>query len=162
MKYEILNRYSNAVMLTAEIDCDESTPESIKMRKAVEWAIKNNESLAKAYLHGADLRDADLGINIPVIPNNIHQKVYEAASKPNALKMNRWHSCDTTHCRAGWVVTLAGEDGKALEEKLGTSAAAALIYFKSDPTLEKTPNFYCDNAEALADMKALAEKEAQQ
>jgi hypothetical protein len=35
---------------------------------------------------------------------NIHQCVLEAVSHPNALHMDKWHSCNTTHCRAGWVV----------------------------------------------------------
>ena len=74
--------------------------------------------------------------------------------------MGDWHTCDTTHCRAGWVVTLAGEEGKALEEKIGTPAAATLIYLKSDPKIERVPDFYCGNDDALADMKRLAEQEA--
>ena len=41
-----------------------------------------------------------------------------------------------------------------------TPAAAALIYLASDPKIEKIPNFYCGNDEALADMKRLAELEA--
>ena len=74
--------------------------------------------------------------------------------------MAEWHTCDTTHCRAGWVVALAGDDGKALEGRIGTPAAATLIYLASDPTLEKFPSFYCGNDEALEDMKRLAELEA--
>ena len=76
--------------------------------------------------------------------------------------MGSWHTCETTHCRAGWVVTLAGEGGKALEWAMGTPAAAALIYLASDPKIEKIPDFYADNSDALADMKRLAELEAAQ
>ncbi len=75
--------------------------------------------------------------------------------------MGSWHVCETTHCRAGWVVTLAGEAGKAMEWCLGTPAAAAIIYLASDPKIEKMPNFYADNETAMADMKRLAELEAQ-
>lgn len=75
--------------------------------------------------------------------------------------MESWHhSCGAAHCRAGLVVTLAGESGKALEWAMGTPAAAAMIYMASDPYLEKIPDFYCDNDAALADMKRLAELEA--
>ena len=70
--------------------------------------------------------------------------------------MKDWHTCETTHCRAGWVVTLAGEGGRALEWAYGTPAAAAIIYMASDPDLEKIPDFYCDNETALEDMKRLA------
>jgi hypothetical protein len=119
--------------------------------------------LRDANLSGADLRDANLrdanlrGADVPAIPD-IHRVVLEAASQPGALDMGSWHNdCGTAHCRAGWVVTLAGEPGRALEEAVGTPAAAALIYARSDPSLSCTPDFYCDNDEALADMKRLAE-----
>lgn len=74
--------------------------------------------------------------------------------------MGSWHTCETTHCRAGWVVTLAGEAGAAMEFCMGTPAAAALIYLKSDPKLEKIPDFYTNNETALTDMKRLAELES--
>ncbi|WP_425909887.1 hypothetical protein [Nitrobacter sp. TKz-YC02] len=43
---------------------------------------------------------------------------------------------------------------------MGTPAAAAMIYLASDPKIERIPNFYATNDEALADMKRLAELEA--
>jgi uncharacterized protein YjbI with pentapeptide repeats len=113
-------------------------------------------NLSGANLRGANLRDADLR-GVPKIVN-IHKAIYEAASKPDALNMESWHACETTHCRAGWVIALAGDAGKAMEFCMGTSAAAALIYLASDPKLEKIPNFYATNEDALADMKRLAEK----
>lgn len=58
------------------------------------------------------------------------------------------------------MITLAGKKGSALEKAVGPSVAAALIYFKSDPTLERVPDFYASNEDALADMKRLAEAEA--
>ena len=118
-------------------------------------------SLSGASLSGADLSDADLrGANLSVAPviEDIHAKVYAAASQPGALDMNEWH-CGTSHCRAGWVVTLAGKEGLDLEAKIGTPAAAMAIYMASDPDRwkeERLPNFYCDNATALADMARMA------
>lgn len=116
-------------------------------------------NLIGAELRGAILSSANLS-DAPFKIENIHQKVYEAASREGALNMRVWHgSCGTAHCRAGWVVTLAGEAGRALEWALGTPAAAALIYAASDPNIGKIPDFYCDNATALADMKARADAE---
>jgi hypothetical protein len=136
--------------------------------------------LSGANLRDADLRDADLRAadlsaadlsgatvggatldlnNVPKIPN-IHRSVYAAAAELNALNMADWHSCGTTHCRGGWITTLAEDAGRALEERLGTPAAAALIYLASDPTLERIPDFYASSQAALADMKRLAEIEA--
>jgi uncharacterized protein YjbI with pentapeptide repeats len=114
--------------------------------------------LRGAVLRGAVLRDADLR-GVPKI-EKIHQKVYAAASQPNALDMGKVHICETTHCRAGWVITLAGEGGAAMEFCMGWAGATALIYLKSDPTLERIPNFYAENEDALADMKRLADLEA--
>jgi hypothetical protein len=110
--------------------------------------------LCLANLTGADMRGAILPAGIPVIPD-IHRAVYDAASAPGALNMDEWN-CRTAHCRAGWVVALAGEEGAALEELLDTSAAAALIYYASDPTLERVPDWYVSNEDALADMARLA------
>lgn len=89
----------------------------------------------------------------------IHSAVYAAASAEGALNMGDWHTCDTTHCRAGWVVALAGDEGKALEEYWGTPHAAWLIYRASDPGIKAYPDFYTTNERALADMKRLAEAE---
>jgi uncharacterized protein YjbI with pentapeptide repeats len=125
-------------------------------------AVLSDAVLSGADLSGADLRGAVLRGGLEGIPKikDIHQAVYAAASKKNALDMGSWHACKTTHCRGGWIVALAGDAGKALEWALGTPAAAALIYIKSDPKLEKIPDFYATNEDALDDMKSLAELEA--
>jgi hypothetical protein len=74
--------------------------------------------------------------------------------------MKAWHTCEKTHCRAGWAVTLAGEAGRALERFYNTELAAMMIYDASDPGFKIHPaRFYDDNDAALADMKALAERE---
>ena len=72
--------------------------------------------------------------------------------------MNNWHSCEKTHCRAGWITTLAGPAGKKLEAFYNTELAAMLIYDASAPDFKINPaRFYDDNDDALADMKRLAE-----
>ena len=152
VKFDVTNRFTGDVQFTAEIDCSEDTPQSIKLGLAVRWGVKHDANLSDADLRGANLSEC------PVKIKDIHKVVYEAASKEGALDMGDWHSCGTTHCRAGWVVTLAGEGGKALEYAMGTPAAAAVIYMASDPELEKIPDFYTDNETALADMKRLAEE----
>jgi hypothetical protein len=83
----------------------------------------------------------------------------EAVSKPDALNMSDWHSCDTTHCRAGWVVHLAGAAGCALEKQTSTVFAAMQIYRKSSPVKVSPPRFYENNEKAMTDIKACAEKE---
>lgn len=92
---------------------------------------------------------------VPVI-KDIHAKVYEAVSQPGALDMSTWHTCETTHCRAGWVVALAGDDGRALEAFHNTDLAARLIYKASGYDINPA-RFHDSNEDALADMKRLAE-----
>ena len=171
-KFTVRNRWSGEVQFTAEIAVTPDMITSVKLGLAVKWGRDNDANLSDAnlsdaYLSGANLSSADLsGANLrdanlrgaPKI-DNIHQRVYEAASTPGALDMDDWHRCDTTHCRAGWVTTLAGEAGLELESRIGTPAAATLIYLASDPNLERIPDFYCGNETALEDMKRLADAE---
>ena len=97
---------------------------------------------------------------VPTIPN-IHTAIFQAASQPEALEMDSWHTCENTHCRAGWAVTLAGAEGKELEAFYNTELAAMMIYDASDPSFKINPaRFYDKNDAALADMKRLAEREA--
>jgi hypothetical protein len=99
----------------------------------------------------------------PPVPTirDIHQAVYAAASKPGALAMDNWHTCKNTHCRAGWVVTLAGEAGRELERHYDTTLAAMKIYDASSPLPKVSPaRFFDGNDDALADMKRMAELEA--
>ena len=92
--------------------------------------------------------------------NNIHKAVLAAVEGGERLDMADWHSpCGTTHCCAGWAVVLAGAAGGALEAKIGTANAAYLIYAASDPE-RPVIDFYASDADALADMRARAEREA--
>ncbi len=141
----------------SEADLREADLSGADLREAnLRGANLRGANLIGADLRGADLREANLS-GAPVI-EDIHAKVYAAASQPGALDMGKWH-CGTSHCRAGWVVTLAGKEGADLEAKIGTPAAAMAIYMASDPdrwATERLPDFYCDNATALADMARMA------
>jgi hypothetical protein len=104
--------------------------------------------------------DQTISLGFPPTPviQDIHKKVYEAVSVPKALNMDNWHTCETTHCRAGWVVHLAGEEGYALEKFFNTQLAAQLIYDASGYQINPG-RFFDGNEDAMADMKRLAEKE---
>lgn len=97
-------------------------------------------------------------LNVPLV-QNIHQSVFNAASAENALDMNDWHVCETTHCRAGWVVHLAGKAGYELEKLTSTPFAAMAIYNKSSDIKVPLYMFYVDNDESLTDMKRCAKLE---
>ena len=74
--------------------------------------------------------------------------------------MATWHTCDNTHCWAGWVVTLAGDAGKKLERFFDTPLAAMKILDASSPLAVSPVRFFETNDDALRAMKELAEKEA--
>jgi len=97
-----------------------------------------------------------------IIPKikNIHQKVLATVKNPGALDMGNWHTCETTHCRAGWVVTLAGEKGKALEANTSTLFAAMQIYKESSDIRVSPVRFYDSNEQAMKDIEKCAELEA--
>jgi hypothetical protein len=75
--------------------------------------------------------------------------------------MSDWHTCETTHCRAGWVVTLAGEKGKALEAASSTLFAAMQIC-KASSVIKVSPvRFFETNEKAMADIQRCAALEEQ-
>lgn len=96
---------------------------------------------------------------VPVV-YSIHTQVYQEASQPDALQMDGWHKCNTTHCRAGWVVILAGKKGKELETRIGSESAALMIYHASSKLYVNPKQFYVGNEAALADMKRMADLES--
>jgi hypothetical protein len=74
--------------------------------------------------------------------------------------MDNWHTCETTHCRAGWVVTLAGEEGKKLEGQTNTQFAAMQIYKASSDIRVSPTRYFESDEEAMKDMRRCAELEA--
>ena len=111
-------------------------------------------NLRGANLSGADLRDADLGLAVPVIPN-IDAAILSAIENGGSLNMQEWHTCETTHCRAGWAIMLAGSAGDELEQRVGPCAAGALIYAASRPR-QRVPDFFASTDDALADLRKCA------
>jgi hypothetical protein len=68
------------------------------------------------------------------------------------LEMSEWHQCKTTHCRAGWAITI-NPAGAELERVFGPEWAGRLIYLKSTG---RVPNFFASNNRALADIRKRA------
>src|SRR5262245_20220368 len=94
----------------------------------------SDADLRGADLRGADLRGADLrGADLPYIPivEQLDAKILAAIETGGELKMKEWHTCETTHCRYGWAITLAGDAGRVLEGEVGPLTAGALIYWNS-------------------------------
>lgn len=118
------------------------------------------ETLIAACGVDADLCGADLcgAKNLPRIPvvENLDARILEAIGDGKcSLDMKDWHTCETTHCRAGWAIHLAGESGYVMESFVGPKTAGALIYHAST---ENIPDFFASTEAALDDIKKCAAK----
>jgi hypothetical protein len=116
--------------------------------------------LARAYLVGANLETLAKvdPKDIPVV-ENIDAKILAAIEAGGTLNMGSWHTCETTHCRAGWAIHLAGEAGYALEKRFGPQHAGAMIYRASRPG-QHAPHFFATDADALADIRKCADEQS--
>ena len=71
------------------------------------------------------------------------------------LHQTNW--CETTHCRAGYAICLAGKAGFELEKKFGSEIAGKMIYAVSRPDDRPLPDFHASDEAAMADIIASAE-----
>lgn len=106
------------------------------------------------------------------IDTRILQSIIGNAQKGcNGLEMSHWHGlvpnpnpgfdipyiktdetnwCQTTHCRAGYAISLAGKAGYDLERRINNAEVAGqLIYVKSRGSY---PSFHVNNASAILDL----------
>jgi len=104
------------------------------------YANLSGANLSHADLNGANLRYADLsdtnlnyanlrgayGLpSVAVIPGLAAAVLAQIEQHPETYDQSFWH-CNTKHCAAGWIVTLAGDDAREVEKVLGTANAALL------------------------------------
>lgn len=87
---------------------------------------------------------------VPVVENIDARILATIESGDGRLDMSTWHTCKTTHCLAGWAITLGGEKGRALEKQYGPAPAGAMIYRAS---IGRVPHFYATNDRAIEDLK---------
>lgn len=141
----ILNRWTGTTIWSGEAE---------HLGAATLKAVEAGTDLSNANLTGAKLRGANLtgAPVVPVVPD-LDKKIAETTRPKNALKMSTWHTCHTTHCRAGWAIVPAGDAGAALEQHVGSAFAGTLIYLVSTG---RVPNFYASNKDARVDIKRCA------
>jgi hypothetical protein len=93
---------------------------------------------------------------VPVV-DNLDSKILEHIGDGSLiLKMSDWHTCETTHCRAGSAIHLAGRPGYELEAKVGAERAGRMIYRASTG---RSPYFFASDEAALADIRRCAAEE---
>lgn len=106
----------------------------------------------RVYLDGASIKEGIIDSAAPQL-ESLDAKIL-AAIAGGKLEQQTWHTCKTTHCRAGWAIIVAGEQGALLEKRLGPPAAAAALYTAAGLPI---PDFYnMNNEEVLAQIKDAA------
>ena len=105
--------------------------------------------------YGIDLAKADF-----IVPN-IDAAILASIRNNQAagLDMSGWHGgscdetnwCNTTHCRAGYAICLAGKAGFDLEREFGAETAGRMIYAASRPD-KPLPDFFAEDEDAMADI----------
>jgi uncharacterized protein YjbI with pentapeptide repeats len=79
-------------------------------------------------IRGCDLRGCDLR-DVTGVPSDpaLLRRVCQESLKTGQIDMGRWHTCETTHCLAGWAIHLSGHVGQVMERLLGPATAGALL-----------------------------------
>jgi|LakMenEpi03Aug12_release.lakeMendotaPanAssembly.Ray.scaffolds.fasta_scaffold96433_5 hypothetical protein len=102
-------------------------------------------NLHVANLYGADLSDA-VGIPVAVdCSDRLRAVAAVATASQDGLNMDSWHTCQTTHCIAGWAIHLAGKTGRILEELHGPELAGRMLLGH-----EAATHFHDSNEDARA------------
>ena len=99
---------------------------------------------ALTHFCGHELPDAQ------TIKDRLTAVALNALASESALNMGTWHTCETTHCMAGWAITLAGDEGKKLESKYGPHAAGTILL-----GVEVSDWFYLSNDAAREKLQAV-------
>jgi hypothetical protein len=92
---------------------------------------------------------------VPVV-EDLDRKVLAAVGDGEFLEMDNWHTCETTHCRGGHAIHLAGPAGYEFEKQVGNPAIAARMIYRA--STGRSPWFYDTNEGALADIRRCAEE----
>ncbi len=111
-------------------------------------------NLIDAILFGANLIDA---VGLPIADDAPQRLQAVAAAVLDGdgatLAMGNWHTCDTTHCLAGWAIHQAGTIGKTLESLHGPHMAGLLLLGH-----EAAGHFYDSDKEATEWLRSVVEK----
>src|SRR5579872_3207471 len=97
---------------------------------------------------------------VPVVERLDAQILAAIEGRGGVLDMANWHTCETTHCRAGWAVHLAGKAGYELEEKLGGAEYAGRAIYRA--STGRSPYFFASNERALEDIRRCAAEDAKE
>jgi hypothetical protein len=73
-----------------------------------------------------------------------------ALASPDALEMNSWHKCETTHCICGWAEHLGGPLAELIIRTQGNDMGGLMLL-----GVEAHDHFYKTNNEARAFLQSV-------
>ena len=106
--------------------------------------------LRRADLRGADFTDAKLDYEIQ--PGLLENMACHAMASHDSLQMRTWHTCETTHCIAGWACHL-NDRARELEQSHGTEIAGLLTL-----GAEAHSHFFDSNEQAREWLRSVLER----
>jgi hypothetical protein len=145
-------------LLKRKIDGDAPTQEEWTVASistiAASRAIANANANAIARAIANSIATVDyiidlLGDEIIKIDDLDVKVLSQIEEKGNALDMDSWHTCKTTHCRAGWEVIIHPQ-GLELEKYFGTWMAASVIH---KAATGRNVNYYATNRQTMNDLR---------
>jgi hypothetical protein len=113
----------------------------------------NGAVLSLADLSWADLREA---VGLPVAedaPARLLAVAHAALASPDALEMDSWHKCETTHCICGWAEHLGGPLATLIIQANGHHVGGLMLL-----GAEAHAHFYVDNDKARAFLQGVIDK----
>jgi uncharacterized protein YjbI with pentapeptide repeats len=120
-------------------------------------------NLRGANLSGANLRDANLrganlmgalGLSIAGdAPARLLAVAQAALASHDALAMDKWHTCETTHCICGWAEHLGGPLAQLIIKCHGNEIGGLMLL-----GVEAHAHFYCGNEKARAFLQSVIDR----
>jgi len=123
-------------------------------------ADMRDANLSHADMRGAILSGANLNgaIGLPITedaPSRLLAVAHAALATDDALEMDDWHKCETTHCICGWAEHLGGPLARLLIETNGHDIGGLMLL-----GVEAHKHFYKTNEEARAFLQSVIDNAA--
>lgn len=163
-------RFKRAELVEADLSYSDLSYADLRwadLRRAnLRFARLTGAMLVEANLQDADLRGAEMSncelsgarlggsmlLEVEAKPDLVSRIYRVVKDQPERLDMTTWHTCDTTHCLAGWAVSLHPQ-GESLVSKLTIDPAAAIIF---NACCGEVPNFYSSKRAAMQWLERVA------
>jgi hypothetical protein len=118
----------------------------------------SHANLSHANLSHADLSGANLSgtRGLPIAsdaPARLLAVAQAALASDDALAMNKWHTCETTHCICGWAEHLGGPLARLIIKCHGYDAGGLMLL-----GVEAHAHFYSSNEKARAFLQSVIDR----